>query len=82
MQSTTRANVECNEPPYSVFTIHMENLEDSSIRLKIWRDTKYKHVKRKTLMPDIKKWLFSRTSLANAASVRDTNMAKFENAAK
>ena len=32
-QQTTESNT---EPPYSVFCMHMDNLHDASIRLKIW----------------------------------------------
>ena len=37
---------ELNRPPYCVFEIHMDNLTDASIRLKIWQDKKFRDDKR------------------------------------
>lgn len=35
-------SVKSNEPPYSVMKIHMEDLVDATVRLKIWQDTHFK----------------------------------------
>ena len=35
------------EPPYSKFEIHMDNLTDASVRLKIWQDKTFKDTKRR-----------------------------------
>ena len=42
-----------NAPPYSVFTIFMEDLADASVRLKIWTDKAYKTELRKKRMSEI-----------------------------
>ena len=40
------ADSEGQEPPYSTFVIHMDNLHDASIQFKIWEDQNFKLTKR------------------------------------
>ena len=65
-----------NEPPFTVFTIQMDNLEDSSIRLKIWRDKKFKHEKRVTLMNTNSLNLFKNSLLRKADSFKEEAMGE------